>query len=652
MSSRPTIHGRRHDRMVRPTTHAILAVLLLMISAMLLVFVPAPVAADPIIHQTFPADNVTMMEGETAVFVVELEPNIDISKAIVQWYKGGSPVTGIGLSYTFAPDFNGAGKYEITIIIVYNATTATHIWNVTVLEVKQKFSVQTWVPSGDTIVRELSKTEFSCMVKNPANDTLTYRWFIDNELQLGHNASSFIYSPGLDGAGGRRVRLVVESIDHTEEGIWNVMVSDALEVSPEGPQTIREGDSLTFTVRAPDITEANIHWSIDVGANPVANGKSFVYNPDYSSAGTHTIKMTNTEGLDYTWTIKVDDVDRAPVIDQGRLIKAQAGQTVKLKTVATDPDNDIVKYEWDFEGDGTFEAVSDRDDVSTHNYKKPGTYLATYKVTDAHGETAMMIYPVLVTSPTTMSPWTIGSIVLGVIIIVVVVWIVTDISKARKRARLEADARAQEEAAIRAKAKARAESERAARAAAARKPKRQELPVFEDIPEPAQGKAEDYSMTPYQSKMADRGGESEGAAAEGELAHPVEGEGAEGSESPTSDIKKAAEKEELDDLLKTLAVKSGTKADLKAKKASAEAGAEDIDHDAIGPAAPGAKGKMPKHQKKPQMQKKAPKKEAKEELRGGSGKGADSDIDSQASDEVDEVMQRLVDMGLAERKKK
>jgi hypothetical protein len=152
-------------------------------------------------------------------------------------------------------------------------------------------------------------------------------------------------------------------------------------------------------------------------------------------------------------------------------------------------------------------------------------------------------------------------------------------------------------------------------------------------------------MVPYESKMADRGQEAEGAAADGTAGTQERTEGVEAAAEP----EQVKEKEELDDLLKSLAKDTKAKGELKSKKHSAEAGAEDIDRDISHGM---RKGKIPKRPSKGQPQKKAPKKEAPKEDLKATGKGADSDIAAQSDDDVDQVMQKLVDMGLAERKKK
>jgi PKD repeat protein len=52
---------------------------------------------------------------------------------------------------------------------------------------------------------------------------------------------------------------------------------------------------------------------------------------------------------------------------------------------STDSDGQIVKYEWDFDSDGTYDATGA---TATHAYQPDGTYEATLRVTDDDGATA------------------------------------------------------------------------------------------------------------------------------------------------------------------------------------------------------------------------------------------------------------------------
>ena len=63
-------------------------------------------------------------------------------------------------------------------------------------------------------------------------------------------------------------------------------------------------------------------------------------------------------------------------------------------SLSTDPDNNIIQYEWDFDGDGVVDAFNVR---TKYTYREAGEYTATLKVTDAdgHSSTATQVIKVL-----------------------------------------------------------------------------------------------------------------------------------------------------------------------------------------------------------------------------------------------------------------
>ena len=63
---------------------------------------------------------------------------------------------------------------------------------------------------------------------------------------------------------------------------------------------------------------------------------------------------------------------------------ANTGQTVTFNASASsDPDGSIVRYEWDLDGDGSFE-VSGTSPTTTRTYSAAGTFAVTLKVTDSN----------------------------------------------------------------------------------------------------------------------------------------------------------------------------------------------------------------------------------------------------------------------------
>lgn len=75
---------------------------------------------------------------------------------------------------------------------------------------------------------------------------------------------------------------------------------------------------------------------------------------------------------------------------------ASVGVTVGFDAVESyDPDGSIVKYEWDFTGDGTVDAVGM---TAVWVYNEPGTYPVTLRVEDNQGASATLTRRVIVQS--------------------------------------------------------------------------------------------------------------------------------------------------------------------------------------------------------------------------------------------------------------
>lgn len=62
---------------------------------------------------------------------------------------------------------------------------------------------------------------------------------------------------------------------------------------------------------------------------------------------------------------------------------------VNFNGTATDPDNNVVLYEWDFDGDGTYDWSSPTTGTTSHTYNAAGTHVAGFRVTDATGLTGI-----------------------------------------------------------------------------------------------------------------------------------------------------------------------------------------------------------------------------------------------------------------------
>ena len=77
-----------------------------------------------------------------------------------------------------------------------------------------------------------------------------------------------------------------------------------------------------------------------------------------------------------------------PTAIAGDNFTGEPGDTFQFDGLGTDNDGSIIKYEWDFEGDGVYRWSSTNDGNTTYVYNSKGTYTVTLRVTDEDGFTA------------------------------------------------------------------------------------------------------------------------------------------------------------------------------------------------------------------------------------------------------------------------
>ncbi|MBI3661248.1 VWA domain-containing protein [Candidatus Acetothermia bacterium] len=177
-------------------------------------------------------------------------------------------------------------------------------------------------------------------------------------------------------------------------------------------------------VYAPDRPKVNDLATFDASASKDPDGKIVRYEWDWDGDGTFDETLTSskvthtfTTGGDRKVVLKVTDDDNATAQAEKTVsveglpstsnnlpaqIKAspanpQAGESVSFDAAAL---GNFVKYEWDWDSDGTFDETVTTLTI-THIFKDAGTFKVTLRVTDANGQTQMFTFTFVVASRTT-----------------------------------------------------------------------------------------------------------------------------------------------------------------------------------------------------------------------------------------------------------
>ena len=107
------------------------------------------------------------------------------------------------------------------------------------------------------------------------------------------------------------------------------------------------------------------------------------YNPGNYTA---RFRVTDDQNGSASDTISVEvrrmPLNLAPISVAGEDLTVEQAEAVEFNMVGYDTDGSIAKYEWDYDGDGTFDQASSVIMITYHIYIEPGVYNATLRVTD------------------------------------------------------------------------------------------------------------------------------------------------------------------------------------------------------------------------------------------------------------------------------
>ncbi|HEU4943669.1 MAG TPA: N,N-dimethylformamidase beta subunit family domain-containing protein, partial [Solirubrobacterales bacterium] len=171
------------------------------------------------------------------------------------------------------------------------------------------------------------------------------------------------------------------------------------------PNPTKTASTVTFDASPsidPDGTIAKYEWDLD------GNG-SFETSSDSNPKTTHSypaegeigvrLRVTDSKGATDLAVQTITIIDNQPPTASFTATPnvSVIGEPVELDgSGSSDPDGTIAKYEWDFDGNGTYETNAGSNPKISHTFEVKGTYEISLKVTDSGGKTATTSQPVTV----------------------------------------------------------------------------------------------------------------------------------------------------------------------------------------------------------------------------------------------------------------
>jgi YD repeat-containing protein len=226
------------------------------------------------------------------------------------------------------------------------------------------------------------------------------------------------WSYGLSSEADERIQQATYNV-FSDMGVQPNTAEEGLHLDPAGKNRAPNGGftisqnpaktntSITFDASAshdPDGTIAKYEWDLDGNGSYETNtGTKATVTHSYSAEGEYTVglRVTDNGGATGTAVRTLTIINNLPPTAS---FTATPSVVVKGEPISfsgagsSDPDGTIAKYEWDFDGNGTYETNGGSNPVISHSYSTPGTYTVGLRVTDNGGKTATTTRPVSVNS--------------------------------------------------------------------------------------------------------------------------------------------------------------------------------------------------------------------------------------------------------------
>jgi len=368
--------------------------------------VPIQKAATTIGIATDPVSTLGLTAPVTIKFDASKLPidtrNYDILSYL--WNFGdGATSTVATVDHTYKDKGTNNGRYDVTLQVVTRSKAkgeeATSTFNTTVTIANVKLNAA-FTATPDSGPAPLDVSFDASGSSAPAGEIDTYEWDFDNNGTYT-DASGVTATHTFTQVGTYPVNLRVT--DNT--GQYAVVTQDITVASPDIPTAVINipNDSgeyfagVQYNFMGDKSTSPNgdiqkYEW--DFGDNTAkANTRSATHS--YKAAGTYEVNLTVTDKKGAvgtaSQTINVSIKESAPIAafdtvpppakpDDGFITGTVPFEVAFDGGKSTDPDNNIVDYKWDFDGDGTDDATGDK---ATYVYKTDGSFNATLTVIDA-----------------------------------------------------------------------------------------------------------------------------------------------------------------------------------------------------------------------------------------------------------------------------
>jgi PKD repeat protein len=234
---------------------------------------------------------------------------------------------------------------------------------------------------------------FNAAASTDNSGIVKYQWDLDGNGSYETNAGTAkTTSRSYSQPGSYAIHLKVtddEGKTDTETHTLIVHRRPVAKIAASAPVALI-GDTVAYSANgsSDDNGIANISWDLDGNGSFETNtGTTQTASRSYGSIGKRTVKVQVTDVYGAKSTASVDVlIHRAPTAAfTAAPSPAFVGELVTFDGSSSSDDESVAKYEWDLDGNGTFETNTAANPKATKTFAAPGTLTIRLRVTDNRG---------------------------------------------------------------------------------------------------------------------------------------------------------------------------------------------------------------------------------------------------------------------------
>ena len=335
-------------------------------------------------------DREVLIGGLLEFFVEAMDIDGDELLYSVEGLPDGASFDPVERKFSWAPDYNQIGEYFVTFVVTDGEDSASERIKIVVYE---SMPSPEPVPLAEPLSGMAPLEVYFSADGVTEENIVKYEWDFDGKgvydySSLESGDAIFVYT--CDGNFPATLRV---TDDEGNTNIYTVTIN--IKENPDAPRVYLDANPLNGIApckvhfKGSVVSSASIcRYEWDFNGDGVYDARSYASAEvvkTYYVPGTYNaeLRVTNSEGLSDSQSVLIEIFD--PSVLSIELVISADSNTVPAEVdfdALVDSENEIQKYQWDFEGDGIFDFTSNDSPKAKNIYYRPGLYRPTLRVTD------------------------------------------------------------------------------------------------------------------------------------------------------------------------------------------------------------------------------------------------------------------------------